>query len=190
MDEPQANDVTEILNRMSTRPSDATEELFPILYDELHNRASRMLDEERGSHTLQATALVHEAYLRIVRQEQMRWNGKSHFLALAATMMRRILVDHARKRLAKKRSADRRVTLTGQLSELAQGEDAKLDVLDLEIALQGLQAKNERLAKIAELRVFAGLTLPECAEVLEVSRRTAESDWALARAWLMRALTT
>ena len=164
----------------------AADRLLPQIYAELRALAAHYLKGERAGHTLQPTALVHEAYLRLVRIDRVDWEGKSHFFAMAAREMRRVLVDHARRRGADKRGGDwDRVTLSEGIAE--QG-DHVVDVLALDQALDRVAARHERRARVAELRLFAGLEIGEIAAVLDISPRTAKEDWKMARAWLGREL--
>lgn len=158
-----------------------TEELTPLVYEDLRRLADSFFRTENPGITLQPTALVSEAWLRLAGQRSQDWQGRAHFLSMAATVMRRVLVEHARERGRAKRGGDwQRVTLSG-----ADG-DTSFDVglIDLEDALQKLAAVNERYVRIIELRYFAGLTLPETAEVLGVTRTVIVREWAKARAWL------
>jgi RNA polymerase sigma-70 factor, ECF subfamily len=165
----------------------AGEQLMPLVYDELRRRADACMRRERPGHTLQPTALVHEAYLRLVDQRSADWHNRTQFLAVAAEIMRRILVDRARARLAAKRSGRwSRVVLD---SALAVTQPAGVDVLDLDAALGELATLDPRKSRIAELRFFAGLTLEEIGGLLQVSGKTVERDWQAARAWLFRALS-
>jgi RNA polymerase sigma factor (TIGR02999 family) len=156
------------------------------LYDDLRRIAGQMLRQERSGHTLQPTALVHEAYLRMAAQNRLDSNDRSRVLALGAQMIRRILVDHARKRKAAKRGgAWRRVTLAG----IAMGDgSSEFDMLELDEALTKLRAIDDRQASVVELRYFAGMTELEVAELLGVSDRTVRADWTHAKAWLFRRL--
>lgn len=162
----------------------AVERLTALLYDDLREIGGHLLRAERADHTLQPTALVNEAYLRLVGQRDVSWSGRAHFLAVAARVMRRVLVDHARRRAAAKR--DPRRLLTGWQS--APADTDPLDLLELEDALLRLAAMDERAARVVELRYFGGMEVEEAAEVLGVSPRTVKRDWRLARAWLIDAL--
>ena len=165
----------------------ARDELMPLVYDELRRRAAAYLRRERGGHTLQPTALVHEAYLRMVDQ-RASWHNRSQFFGVAAEMMRRILVDRARARRAAKRSGQwARVTLD---HAIAVTRSSDVDVLDLDAALTRLAALDPRKSRIAELRFFGGLSLQETGDVLDVSVATVERDWQFARAWLYDALSS
>lgn len=164
------------------------EELFPLVYDELRRLARGYLVRERHGHTLQPTALVNEAYLRLVNLTRINWRGRSHFFAAGANAMKRILIDHARGRGSLKRGEGwYRVTLSHEVGGDSEGLDAE-QLLGLHRALEGLRELDERQARIAELRFFGGLTVLEVAEVLGVSKRTVEADWTHARAWLRREL--
>ena len=160
--------------------------LLPLVYEELHRIAARAMRRERSDHTLQPTALVHEAYVRLVRGSEVDWQDRAHFLGIAAHVMRQVLVDHARKKGAARRGGDAaRVTLTeGGLG----APDDQLELLDLHHALERFAQVDERAARVAELRLFAGATVPEVAEALGVSKRTVDVDWAAARMWLTREL--
>lgn len=163
------------------RPDDA-EELLGLLYDDLRDIARRALSRERANHTLQPTALVHEAWMRVDQGPSAPWESRAHFLGIAARVMRQVLVDHARRRGALKRGGHfEPVTLEGMPGE---ADTAPVDVLALDDALARLAAHDARKARVVELRLFAGMTMDEVAEALAVSKRTAEGDWAFARAWL------
>lgn len=178
--------VTRLLSAWQAGDEEALERLLPLVYDDLRRIADRRLAGERAGHTLQATALVHEAYLRLVDHDRIQWQGRAHFLALAATTMRRILVDHARKQRAAKRGGDA-VTLTLD-EDLAGGREPEVDLVALDQALERLAAEEPRQARVVELRFFGGLTVRETAEVLDVSPATVKLDWSVARAWLFREL--
>ena len=176
--------MTELLLRARDDREAALAELFPLLHDELHRLAGARMRRERPDHTLQPTALVHEAYARIAGQPGLHWQDRAQFLQVAAHAMRQILVDHARARNAQKRGGDRaRVTLDERLAET---DGQEVDVLDLHEKLEALAALHERKAKVVELRFFGGLTHEEAGEVLGVAAKTVEADWAFARAWLRR----
>lgn len=178
--------VTRILSRLRAGEAKAADELLPLVYDRLRALARGQLARERPGHTLQATALVHEAWFKLANLPDVALQDRAHFLAVAARAMRQILVDHARGRGAAKRGGDwDRVTLDAALAQLDRGA---VDVVDLDGALERLADMDPRKARVVELRFFGGLTLPETAEVLGVSTRTAEGDWYMARAWLRREL--
>ena len=169
-----------------TEQDHAPDDLLPLVYDELRRLADGYLRRERPGHTLQPTALVHEAYLRLVDQTRVDWQGRTHFLAIGAQMMRRLLIEHARRRQRLRRGGDRlRITLADDVAPIP-GQD--LDLVAVRDALERLTALDQRQARIVELRFFAGLTVAEVAQALGVSRRTVEGDWTHARAWLRREL--
>jgi RNA polymerase sigma factor (TIGR02999 family) len=160
---------------------------MPLVYAELRGMASRHLRGERGDHTLQSTALVHEAYMRLAGQDPPQWQNRAHFFAIAARLMRQILVDHARTRDAAKRGSG---TFTLTLDEtIALPQKVKLDVIDLDKALTALAQQDGQQSQIVELRFFGGLTIEDTSEVLGVSPATVKRDWLIARAWLLRAMT-
>ncbi len=177
---------TQLLRAWSDGDRRALDDMLPLVYDELHRLAARYLGRERPDHTLQPTALVHEAYLRLVRQREVDWRNRAQFLGLAAGIMRRILVNHARDRAAAKRSGDRERVSLSLVEAPSGGRD--LDLLALEAALDRLAELDPRKARVVELRFFGGLTMEEIAAVLEISRATVERDWSFARAWLYDAL--
>jgi RNA polymerase sigma factor (TIGR02999 family) len=175
--------VTQLLARWTEGDKQALEDLLPLVYDELRRLARRYLQQERPGHTLQSTALVHEAYLRLVDQN-VSWQNRAHFFGIAAQMMRRILVDHARSRSAAKRGDGAcRVTLDEGLVALAERD---LDVVALDGALSNLAKIDPQQSKIVELRFFAGLSIEDTSEVLHISPATVKRDWAMAKAWLHR----
>lgn len=164
-----------------------TDRLFELVYDELRSIAARLMRRERARHTLRPTALVHEAYLKLVDPAQIQWRNRAHFLRTAARAMRQILVDHARKRTAARRGGGiRRVTLD---EGVTGAEDPTLDILALDDALIRLSLMDDRVCRVVELRIFAGMNMEEIAHVLLISRRTAYDDWDLAKRWLARELT-
>ena len=180
-------DVTGLLQQWSQGDRDALEILMPLVYGELRAVAARSLKLERPDHTLQPTALVHEAYLRLVGQNRVAWQNRAHFFGIAAQMMRRILVDHARKKkTAKRGAATYRVELSGQEGHAPADRDP--EILDLDEALKGLEALDPRQARIVELRFFGGLTIEETAEVAGISPATVKREWETARAFLRHQL--
>jgi len=182
-----SQDVTALLHAWSEGDLVAREQLMPLVYAELRRRAAACMRRERLGHVLQPTALVHEAYLRLVDQRKVAWRGRAQFLAVAAGIMRRILVDSARAHRSAKRSGRwTRVTLDPAVAVATPGG---LDVIDLDMALAELAAFDARKSRIAELRFFGGLSLHETGQVLNVSPRTVERDWDAARAWLFKALS-
>ncbi len=176
-------EVTEWLVAWNEGDPAAFEELVALVYLELKHMAGRALRRERASHTLQATALVHEAYLRLRAQDRARWCNRAQFLGVAGGLMRRILVDHARRRHAVKRDGGLRVT---SQEPAVRPPERLLDLLLLDQALGRLQLRDPRQARIVELRYFAGLKIAETAEALGVSARTVKREWTMARAWLKR----
>jgi RNA polymerase sigma factor (TIGR02999 family) len=182
------SDVTGILSAIEQGDPHAAEQLLPLVYDELRKLAAQKLAREPPGQTLQATALVHEAYLKLVRADALRsWNGRVHFFAAAAEAMRRILIDHARgKHRARRGGRMKRVELPDIAALAETGAD---ELLALDEALTRLQAADPRRAELVRLRYFAGLTLEQAAELLGISRATADRHWAFARAWLYDALT-
>lgn len=182
MPSPGNDDIATLLHRLSTGDPDAADELFPIVYEELRGVARAQFNRERASHTLQPTAVVHEAYMRLVNQKQGSWRDRAHFLAIAARVMRQVLVDHARKKNAKKRSGEHAPVTIERVPDM--GGTDPVDVIALGEAMDRLAALDDRKAKVVELRLFATMTLEEIAAALGVSKRTAEGDWYFARAWL------
>ncbi|MHC5115257.1 MAG: sigma-70 family RNA polymerase sigma factor [Planctomycetota bacterium] len=179
-------DITRLLDDLAASKDAATERLLPLVYDELHGLARHFFERQGPGHTLQPTALVHEAYLKLVGNPDKHWAGRDHFFAVAANAMRQILVDHARRKRASKRGGDRgRVTLDEAISDDI-GRD--VDYVDLDAALAKLEAMDERKAKVATLRFFGGLTSEAVADMLGVSRQTVAGDWTVARAFLHQEL--
>lgn len=164
----------------------AAEKLLPMVYDELRDLAANYLRSERANHTLQPTALVHEAYLKLVDQSRVDWQGRTHFYAVSAAAMRRILIDHARTRGRHKRGGDWRRVLLDDVN-VADGQDV-VNAVALDSALESLQVLDSNQARIVELRFFGGLTVEEVAHVLGVSKRKIEGEWTHAKAWLRSAL--
>jgi RNA polymerase sigma-70 factor (ECF subfamily) len=162
----------------------ALEKLLPLVHDELHRQATQFFRRERAGHTLQPTALVNEVYLRLVNQREANWQNRAQFFAIAAQMMRRILVSHARARQAAKRGgAEQRITFT---EELSAAPEPDLNLLALDEALNKLEALDPQKSRMVELRFFSGLSVPETAEVMGVSPRTVDRQWQTAKAWLYR----
>jgi RNA polymerase sigma-70 factor, ECF subfamily len=186
MGQSTRTDITQILVRASQGDESAVNHLLPLVYDELRALAESYLKSERPALTLQATALVHEAYLRLIKQDEVQWQNRAHFFAVAAQAIRRILVDHARGHARQKRGGGReRVRLDEDVAVL---QERDVDLVALDEALVKLAQLNPRQAQIVELRFFGGLSLRDVAEVLSVSPRTVDGDWSMARAWLRRAL--
>lgn len=185
-DRPRVNRTTQLLRQMARGDDRSAEELLPLVYAELHQLAQQFMRNERDGHTLQPTALLHEAWLRLTDQGERTPEDRGHFVRVAARAMRNVLVDHARRRAAEKRGSGRRVIPLGDVLE--PWEKGGLDVLDLHEALERLAEKDEALPKLVELRFFAGLTLEETAAALDVSVAQARWSWGLARGWLRREL--
>ena len=186
---PEGSNITTLLQQWSEGRTEALDELLPQVYDELRKRASAYLKRERPGHTLQTTALVHEAYLKLVDQRMPGgWNDRGHFFAIAAQAMRRILVDHARHRHREKRGGpDEALPLEEAL--LAVADESDLDLVALDEALTRLAEIDPHQQKLVELRYFAGLSLDDAASALGISRATAAREWQMAKAWLHRELT-
>jgi RNA polymerase sigma factor (TIGR02999 family) len=180
--EPAPTNVTALLTNLSKGDQQAASELIPLIYDELKRMANRYMRRERPDHTLQATALVHEAYLKLTDQRSVEWQGRAHFFGIAAQVMRRILVDHARGHGRGKRGGGEAKILLDEAMAFSPGRD--FDLLQLDRALERLAALDARQAKIVELRFFGGLTVEEVADVLEISPKTVKRDWSVAKAWL------
>jgi RNA polymerase sigma factor (TIGR02999 family) len=180
--------VTELLQGWRAGDRRALDAVLPLVYDELRRLAHHHLRNERPDHTLQSTALVHEAYFRLVAQDFPEWESRAHFFAIAAQLMRQILVDYARRRRAGKRGAGQGTLPLEDVSQLSPGKDPgkDIDVVVLDDALKALAELDPRKAKVVELRFFGGLTFAETAEVLDVSPVTVSRDWSTARAWLHR----
>lgn len=178
------NEVTLLLREWSEGDAGALERLIPLVYRELQMLARAHLRDERAGHTLQPTALVHEAYLRLVDQRRVTWQSRGHFFSVAAQMMRRILVDHARARLTEKRGQG--VRAIGLDEAISTSPEADAALVSLDDALAALKSLDLRQCRIVELRYFAGLTLEETAEALDVSTATVKREWTLAKAWLRR----
>jgi RNA polymerase sigma factor (TIGR02999 family) len=178
--------VTELLNDWSKGDKRALDRLVPLVYDELRRIARRHLSREEPSHTLQSTALVHEAYMRLVDQNRVQWQNRAHFFGVAGQLIRRILVDHARRRHASKRGGAQPSLLLDE--SVAAASDNNVDLLALDDALNDLSALDVQQARVVELRFFAGLTIAESAEALGISPTTVQRDWTVARAWLYRYL--
>jgi len=184
-----ASEVTRILRKLGpdAEPAERTEasaRLLELLYAELRRIAGRLMKGEKPGQTLQPTALVHEAWLKLAATPDAQWSDRAHFLGVAAWAMRQILVDRARRHAAARRGGGLRCLTLGE--ELLGGPDREVEVMELHEALERLAALDERASRVAEMRLFGGMTIPEVAHVLEVSSRTVDDDWAMARAWLRR----
>jgi len=186
MDE-QLPQVTELLVAWGNGDQSARDELIPLVYEELHRLAHRYMGRERIGHTLQTSGLVNEAYLRLIDQSQVRWQNRAHFFGIAAQMMRRILVDHARSRQYAKRGGGAEYVSLDEAAIVSPERAA--GVVALDDALTSLAAMDARKSQIVELRFFGGLSIEETAEVLGVSPGTVARDWTLAKAWLQREMT-
>ena len=185
-EEERSAAITRMLTDWTQGDPHAREQMLPLVYEELRRLAAAYLGRERPGHTLQPTALVHEAYLRLIDQRRVDWRNRAQFVGIAAVMMRRILLNHARERVAAKRGGEiQRVTLT--LADQPQA-NPPVDVIELHDALERLAAIDARKSKIVELKFFGGLTTAEIAEFLHISAATVERDWSFARAWLYAAI--
>lgn len=184
----QAVNITQMLREWGEGDEKALEELMPLVYNELHRRAARYLRRERMNHTLQTTALVNEAYLKLAAQNRVEWKNRDHFFAVAAQAMRRILVDHARARHRQRRGGTAE-TLPLDEALLAAAEENNVDILALDEALTRLAQVDKRQEKLVELRYFSGLSLEDSARMLGISKATAARDWDFAKAWLYREMT-
>ena len=187
MSNPTTHAVTRLLVAWGEGNAEASEQLMPLVYDELRHLARGYLRRERPEHTLQPTALVHEAYLRLVDSTQVNWQSRVHFYGVAARLMRRVLVDHARAHAAAKRGGRVEKISLDEAGDILRDEGAGLVALD--DALGGLSQLYPRQSRVVELRFFGGLTTPEIAEVLQVSDSTVERDWNFALLWLKREMT-
>jgi RNA polymerase sigma factor (TIGR02999 family) len=183
VDDPNSSDVTQILLEWN-ESGEANARLMPLVYDELRRLAQIYLSRERSDHTLQPTALVHEAYLRLVDQSRVEWQNRAHFLGIAAQMMRRILIDHARMHTSEKRGGHKSRLSLDEASIMP--EERAADLVALDDALKALAATDARKSRVVELRFFGGLSVKETAAVLGVHTATVERDWVVAKAWLYR----
>ena len=186
MAESQPNQITRLLLAWSGGDEEAHQTLVPLVYEELHRLAHRHMRRERPGHSLQTTALVHEAYMRLVGAENLRWQNRAHFFAVSARLMRRILIDIARTKYNLKHGGERLQVTMSETLAISKGPSA--DLLNLDEALNRLTALHPRQAQIIEMRYFGGLKEEEIAEVLKVSLRTIQQDWRLGRLWLLREL--
>jgi RNA polymerase sigma factor (TIGR02999 family) len=196
MDADPSGRITRLLLDWSTGDESALASLLPLVYEELRTMAAHHLRMERRAHTLQRTALVHEAFLRLVDQNQAGWKNRSQFFSLASRIMRRVLIDHARKRLSQKRGDGAEPLRLDEIDEhdgergrdglnaLQLTEDARVDIEGIDHALKRLEAMDSQLGKLVELRFFGGLSIEETADVLGISSATVKREWASARAWL------
>jgi RNA polymerase sigma-70 factor (ECF subfamily) len=182
MNTPETENITQLLIEVTNRNSAAVDVLLPLIYDELRKLAGNYLRRERSDHTLEPTALVHEAYLRMVDQTQVNWQNRAHFFGVAAQMMRRILIDHARAHNAEKRGQDfQKLSLDENIDKSVERSS---ELIALDDALRSLAELDEQKGRIVELRFFGGLSIDETAEVLGVSAPTVKRQWRMAKAWL------
>ena len=179
-------DITGLLLRWNAGDRSALDQLTPVVYAELHRLAQSFMQRERPDHTLGATALVHEVYLKLIDERRVDWRGRAHFFGAVANIMRRLLVDHARKRLAAKRGGGEKPALLMEKDPLRTTDT---DLVALDQALDKLNEIDARKTRVVEMRFFAGMTNQEVAEVLGISDATVERDWKMARAWLIHTLT-
>ncbi|MCA1606358.1 MAG: sigma-70 family RNA polymerase sigma factor [Acidobacteria bacterium] len=186
MSASKQDEVTQLLVRWSEGDTGAIEKLTPLVYDELRRLAHKYIKREREGHTLQTTALVHEAYVRLVEQKSVHWQNRAHFFAVSAKVMRRILVDYARKSGSAKRGGGAQKVTLDEGAIISRGRASELVALDE--ALQGLGEIHPRRNKVVELRYFGGMNNREAAEVLKISEASIERDWRFAKAWLYREL--
>jgi len=183
----QEHEITQLLAAWREGNQAALDELYPLVYDELHRLARRYMSRERKGHTLQTTALINEAYVRLVDQRNVQWANRSHFFAISAQIMRRILIDHARRHSYAKRGGGARQVSLDETATMAQGDFSEF--LRLDEALKSLAQLDPRRSQVVELRYFGGLNNEEIAGVLNISENTVIRDWNMARAWLHRQLT-
>ena len=181
-------EITRLLQDWSEGNQTALDKLMPLVYDELRRQASRYLRNERHGHTLQTTALIHEAYLKLLGNERIEWQNRNHFFAIASTAMRRILVDYARERKREKRGGIAENLAIDEALQISSNEKS-VDLITLDEALNRLAKLSVRQARVVELRYFSGLSNDETAEVLGVSKGTVKNDWNIARAWLRQEIT-
>lgn len=187
--DPEKQNITEILQQWSGGKHEALDELMPLVYTELHRQAARYLRHERSNHTLQTTALINEAYLKLIDQRNVNWESRTHFFAIAAQAMRRILVDYAKTRNREKRGGGEENLPLEEALQVQAKEEKSVDLIALDEALTKLAEIDEQQARVVELRYFADLSLEETAEALRVSRATVARDWSVAKAWLLRELS-
>ncbi|MBX7171623.1 MAG: sigma-70 family RNA polymerase sigma factor [Pyrinomonadaceae bacterium] len=179
--------LTNLLEAWSNGKQEALDELLPLVYTELRKMAKRFMNNQPSGHTLQTTALIHEAYLKLADQRNKQWQNRAHFFAVAGRAMRQILVDHARTRYRDKRGGKTKIISLDQIAEISTERVAQFVALDE--ALNELEKLEERKCRVVELRYFSGLNIEETAEVLKVSPETVQRDWRFARTWLMRQLS-
>ncbi len=182
-------EITEMLQEWSSGNREALDELMPLIYTELHRQAAQFLRRERQNHTLQTTALIHEAYVKLIDQREVKWQNRAHFFAIAAQAMRRILVDYAKTKNREKRGGSAENLPLEEALQIQAKEEKSVDLIALDEALERLAEIDEQQARVVELRYFADLSLEATAEALHISRATAARDWSMAKAWLLRELT-
>lgn len=187
--EPENQNITQMLRDWSEGKADALDDLLASVYSELHRQAARYLRFERSDHTLQPTALINEAYLKLIDQRNVEWESRKHFFAIAAQSMRRILVDYARTQKREKRGGPNAFKVPLEEALLSVHEEKTIDLIALDEALSRLAKKDKQQARIVELKYFSGLSLEETADILHISRATVANDWNLAKVWLLRELT-
>lgn len=187
MSTPSSNEVTGLLVDWGNGNQAALDELIPLVYDELRRLAGRYMRRENQGHTLQTSALINEAYLRLVDQKSIRWQNRAHFFGVAARLMRQILVDHARSRSRAKRGGGAQLVSLAEQCVISQEIE---DLINLDDALKNLSEMDARKSQIVEMKFFGGLTTEEVAEVLKVTTRTVEREWRKAKAWLYKAVTS
>ena len=184
---PSSSNVTQMLHDWSHGDREVLDKLVPVVFEELRRQAARYLKRERPGHTLQTTALIHEAYIRLIDQKNVHWQNRAHFYAISAKLMRRILVDHARSRQAAKRGgSDIKLPLEEAMNA---SEGREVDLVALDEALERLAAIDPQQSRVVELKFFSGMSVEETAEVLGVSTRTVKRDWNVAKAWLRRQIS-
>ena len=177
-----SQDVTQLLVELTKGNKEAASKLIPLVHDELHRLARRQMRGERTDHTLQATALLNEAYLKLIENRPLQWQNRAHFFAVAAQIMRRILIDHARSHLRQKRGGGQKMVTLNE--GLVFSPEQSMELLQLDQSLDRLAQLDPRQSKIVEMRFFAGLTVEETAEVLHISPKTVKREWSIAKAWL------
>ncbi|HJP95594.1 MAG TPA: sigma-70 family RNA polymerase sigma factor [Pyrinomonadaceae bacterium] len=187
MKNPPPHQITELLAEWSGGNQTALDELYPLVYDELHRLARRYMSRERKGHTLQTTALINEAYVRLVDQRNVHWSNRSHFFAISAQIMRRILIDHARRHAYVKRGGGAQQVSLEEAATITPQQSSEL--IRLDEALKSLAEMDSRRSRVVELRYFGGLSNEEIAGVLNISENTVTRDWNMARAWLYQQLT-
>jgi RNA polymerase sigma factor (TIGR02999 family) len=184
---PPQHDITQLLAKWRDGNQSALDELYPLVYDELHRLARRYMSRERKGHTLQTTALINEAYVRLVDQKNVHWANRSHFFAISAQIMRRILIDHARRHLYAKRGGGAQQVSLEEVAAITP--NASRELVRLDEALKSLAEMDPRRSQVVELRYFGGLNNEEIAGVLKISANTVTRDWNMARAWLYQQLS-